>query len=159
MPIIGYNYGAKNKERLLRTFKISMAVAVSIMLLGTVAFQIFARDILGFFSASGEMYRIGVPALKIISLAFLPAAFSIICSVNFQAMGHGMYSLLVSLARQLIGLIPLAFILSHLFGLSGIWWSFPAAEYIGILASGVLIHRIYVKEVSALDSESILTKS
>lgn len=159
MPIIGYNFGAKNKERLLRAFKLSMIMAISIMSVGTIIFQIFPHNILMLFSATPQMNVIGVPALKIISLAFIPASFSIMCSVLFQSMGYGIYSLGVSLARQLIGIIPLAFIFSYFFGLAGIWWAFPAAELIGTVASSLLVYKIYFKEIKPLSEESIFTKS
>lgn len=159
MPIVGYNYGAKNKERLVRTFQLSLMITLCIMVVGTGIFKIFPHAILNFFSASPEMLRIGEQALKTISWGFVPAGFSIICSVFFQSMGHGIYSLMVSLARQLVGIIPLAFIFAYYFELPGIWWSFPAAEIIGVVASGLLIYKIYVKEVKSLDAESISTKS
>lgn len=159
MPIIGYNFGAKNKERLIRAFQLSMVMAIGIMVFGTVVFQVFPHKILLLFSASEDMFAIGIPALKIISLAFIPAAFSIICSVLFQSMGYGIYSLGVSLARQLVGIIPLAFIFSYTFGLAGIWWAFPAAELIGVIVSTYLVYKIYVKVVKPLSEESILTKS
>jgi Na+-driven multidrug efflux pump len=89
----------------------------------------------------------------------VPAAFSIICSVLFQGIGHGMYSLMVSLARQLIGLLPLAFVLSAFWGITGVWWAFPAAEFIGMAASGILIYRTYVREIASLESESSRTRS
>lgn len=159
MPIIGYNYGAKNKDRIMKTYWLSLMMAGAFMGIGTILFQLGPHYILELFNASSEMLRIGEPALRIISIGFLPAAFSIICSVLFQGIGHGIYSLVVSLARQLIGLLPLAFALSFLWGITGVWWAFPAAEFIGMAASGVLVYRTYVRELSSLDSESIKTKS
>jgi putative MATE family efflux protein len=151
MPIIGYNYGAKNKERLMRAYKISLAMAITIMAFGTLIFQLIPEQIFVLFSATPEMYSIGIYALKVISIGFALAAFGIICSVFFQAMGHGMYSLIISLARQLVGIIPLAFIFSSMFGLYGIWWAFPASELIGTIASGIVLYIIYVKEIKSLD--------
>lgn len=155
MPIIGYNYGSKNKERLLQAFKVSLMMAVAIMSLGTLVFQLFPTMILGMFSATPEMEVIGIHALRVISTGFIFAAYGIICSVFFQGMGHGMSSLVVSLARQLIGVIPLAFVFSALYGLAGIWWAFPASEVIGLIASTIVLYRIYVKEIKSLPEESI----
>ncbi|HZK88337.1 MAG TPA: MATE family efflux transporter [Anaerovoracaceae bacterium] len=159
MPIIGYNYGAKNKERLMSAYKISLLMAISIMTFGTAVFQLATNQIFDLFSATPEMYSIGIYAFRVISIGFTLAAYGIICSVFFQGMGHGMYSLLVSLARQLVGIIPLAFIFSNIFGLYGIWWAFPASELIGTVASSIVLYIIYVKEIKSLDEESILTKS
>ena len=159
MPIIGYNYGAKNKERLMRAYKISLLMAISIMTFGILVFQLMPVKIFDLFSATPEMYSVGVYAFKVISIGFILAAYGIICSVFFQGMGHGVYSLLVSLARQLVGVIPLAFLFSSVFGLYGIWWAFPASELIGTIASSIVLYIIYVKEIKFLDEESILIKS
>ncbi|MBK5262316.1 MAG: MATE family efflux transporter [Peptostreptococcaceae bacterium] len=159
MPIIGYNYGAKNKERLMRAYKISLLMAISIMTFGILVFQLLPVKIFDLFSATPEMYSIGVYAFRVISIGFILAAYGIICSVFFQGMGHGMYSLLVSLARQLVGIIPLAFIFSSMFGLYGIWWAFPASELIGTIASSIVLYIIYVKEIKSLDEESIIIRS
>ena len=109
IPIIAYNFGAKNKKRIMDTIKLSVISAVSIMLFGLVAFQLFPRQLLLLFNASDHMLEIGIPALKIISLSFLFAGYCIIVGSVFQALGNGVYSLIVSIIRQLIGILPLAY--------------------------------------------------
>lgn len=151
MPIMGYNYGARYKTRLMKAFKIMMITAIVIMGIGLVLFQTIPELFLQLFSATPEMYEIGVPALKTISLCFLPAAFGITCSTMFQATGHGVYSLILSLVRQLIGVLPLAWIFAQLSGLAMVWAAFPFAEILGTLASIILLRRIYIKEIKYLD--------
>ena len=108
MPIMGYNYGARNKERLMKTYKEAFKVAVIVMALGTLLFQLCPELILKMFDASSDMLAIGVPALRLISICFIPAAFGIITGTLFQGTGHGMLSLYGSLIRQLLGILPLA---------------------------------------------------
>lgn len=150
MPIMGYNYGARDKKRLMDTYKEGLKLALIVMGLGLLLFQLLPGELLKMFDASPEMLRIGVSALRIISLCFLPAAFGIISSTMFQATGHGMLSLFASLLRQLVGILPLAYILIRLGGVTLSWASFPLAEIIGLTYSAVMMRRLYKKEITNL---------
>jgi putative MATE family efflux protein len=150
VPIIAYNFGAKKPERIMKTLKLSITLAVSIMLLGLIILQLIPEVLLGFFNASESMLEIGVPALKIISLSFLFAGYCIISSSTFQAFGHGVLSLLVSILRQLVVLLPAAFILSRIGGLHVIWWAFPIAEIFSVVICTVFLRYVHKKEVKPL---------
>lgn len=132
------------------TYKEGLKLALLVMGLGLLIFQIFPSELLRMFDASQEMLRIGVPALRIISICFLPAAFGIISSTMFQATGHGVLSLFASLLRQLVGILPLAYILIRIGGVTLSWASFPLAEIIGLTYSAVMMRRLYKKEISNL---------
>ncbi len=147
MPIIGYNFGARNKQRMMKTFKLGIMVAVIIMSVGTLLFQLFPQIFLLMFNADSEMLEMGIPALRIISLCFLPAAFGIMTSTLFQGTGHGAYSLFASLIRQLIGILPLAYILYKMSGVTASWLSFPLAEIIGLIYSVLMLRYLYGKEI------------
>ena len=150
MPIMGYNYGARDRKRLMDTYKAAMVFAVAVMAAGLLLFQTVPNHLLGMFDASPEMLEIGVPALRIISICFLPAAFGIITGTLFQATGHGIYSLLVSIIRQLLGILPLAFILIRIGGVTLSWASFPLAEVLGLTYSAIMLRRLYNKEIKTL---------
>lgn len=147
MPIMGYNYGAQNKQRLMRTFKVAFSAALGIMTLGLIIFQIFPEPLLRLFNASDEMMTIGVRALRIISLSFVPAAFGIVCSAFFQATGYGMFSLWVSLLRQMVLILPIAWILARSYGVSHVWFSFPLSEIGDVVACLLFLLHIYKKDV------------
>ncbi len=150
MPIMGYNFGARNKKRLMHAYKNALITAVVIMAVGTILFQAFPALFLHMFSADEAMLEMGVPALRIISLCFLPAAFGIMTSTLFQGTGHGVYSLIGSLLRQLVGILPLAYILYHLGGVTVSWASFPLAEIIGLAYSAIMLRYLYRKEIKNL---------
>lgn len=150
IPIIAYNYGARSKKRIMDTAKLSILIAVGIMLIGFSIFQLFTEQLLLMFNASEHMLEIGVPALKLISLSFLFAGYCIIVGSVFQALGNGVYSLLVSVARQLLCLLPLAYIFSKLWGLHALWYSFPLAELISVCVSTILFIRIYKEKIAPL---------
>ncbi|MDD4563935.1 MAG: MATE family efflux transporter [Eubacteriales bacterium] len=147
MPILGYNFGAKNKKRLIETFKIALKTAVIIMIVGMIIFQIFPVPMLKLFSASSEMLRIGTGALRIISTCFVFAAIGIIASTLFQATGHGLFSLYVSLLRQLVVILPLSWILARFSGVSYVWLAFPMAELFALTASVFLLRYIYNRKI------------
>ena len=151
MPIMGFNFGARNRQRLMHAFRLGLMAAIVIMALGLAVFQIFPRTLLTMFDASEEMFRVGIPALRCISLCFVPAAVGIICSTLFQATNHGFFSLLVSLLRQLLLTLPLAWILSRIGGLTLVWLAFPMAESISLVASLILFRWIYHNQVLPLD--------
>ena len=116
IPIIAYNYGARNKKRILSSVNLGITISVSIMFLGVLLFQLFPAQLLGFFDASEHMLEIGVPALRIISLCFIPAGYSILVGSVFQSLGNGTYSLFISVARQLLVILPVAFFLAKEIG-------------------------------------------
>ena len=139
VSIVAYNYGAKNKKRVIQTIKLSVVYAVSIMLLGFLVFQLFPETLLSFFSASDQMIQIGIPALRKISFAFLFAGYCIIITSSFQALGNGLYSLIVSILRQLVILLPTAYLLARFFTLDQVWWAIPIAEIMSVTATTILL--------------------
>lgn len=150
IPIIAYNYGAHNKKRILSTITLSITIAVGIMLAGLVVFQLFPAQLLAMFDASENMVEIGVPALRIISLSFLFAGYGIVVGSVFQALGNGVYSLCVSVTRQLIVILPAAYLFARLFGLSMVWWSLAIAEIASVIMSFLLFTRIKRKKIDPL---------
>ena len=152
MPILGYNFGARNKARFMETYRKALGASVVIMIIGMAAFQIFPRELLMIFSASDNMYKIGIPALRIISLCFIPAAFGIMRSTVFQATGNGIYSLIASVVRQLIGILPIAYILMQIDGVTLSWYSFPIAEIMGFVLSTILFRKLYNTKISQLET-------
>lgn len=150
VPIISYNYGAKNKKRLTKTIKLTLVYAVAIMLLGLILFQLLPDVFLRLFDASENMLAIGIPALRIISLCFISAGVGIVISSCFQALGHGFLSMLVSIARQLVILLPSAFILAKLGGVHAVWWSFIIAEVFSLAISLIFYKHIYDKVIKHL---------
>ena len=147
MPIMGFSYGAGNGKRLQHTLSISLRVCFVIMAVGCVLFMAAPEWLLGLFDASEEMLAIGVPALRIISVSFLPATIGFILPTMFQSMGQGGYSLIVFLLRQLVITLPAAAILSGPFGLTGIWVSFILAESIAAGAALLLYHKLRKKDL------------
>ena len=155
IPIIAYNYGARNKHRIIETARKSVLIAVCIMILGFAIFQIFPAFFLStLFRASENMLAIGVPALKIISISFLFAGYCIIVGSIFQALGNGVYSLIISAARQLIVILPVAYIFATVFGLSMVWWAIPIAEVVSVILSTLLLKRIYRKVIKPLPDQA-----
>lgn len=150
IPIVAYNYGARNKKRIMDTARLSIFIAVGIMLVGIVIFQVFPAQLLMMFNASEHMLEVGVPALRLISLSFIFAGYSIIVSSVFQALGNGVYSLWVSVARQLIAILPIAYFFAVTLGLDAVWWAFPLAEIVSVVLSSILFHRIYNKKIKVL---------
>ena len=150
VPIIAYNYGAAKPDRILKTLKLAICYAVGIMLIGFAVFQLLPDKLLLIFEASENMLNIGVPALRTISVSFLFAGYCIVCSSMFQALGHGLLSLLVSVFRQLMVLLPSAFLLSKIGGLDLVWYSFPIAEICSIFFSTYFLRHVYKKEIEPL---------
>ena len=150
VPIIAYNYGAAKPDRILKTLKLAICYAVGIMLIGFAVFQLLPDKLLLIFEASENMLNIGVPALRIISVSFLFAGYCIVCSSMFQALGHGLLSLLVSVFRQLLVLLPSAFLLSKIGGLDLVWYSFPIAEICSIFFSTYFLRHVFKKEIEPL---------
>ncbi len=154
IPIVAYNYGAGKKERLIKTVKLSVAYAMAVMIIGFLIFQTLPQVLLQWFNASDRMMEIGVPALRIISISFLLAGFCIICGSVFQALGNGVYSMVVSIARQLVVLLPVAFLLSKLGNVNYVWWAFPIAELMSLALSTFFLFRIYHKIIKHIGSQS-----
>ena len=150
VPIAAYNYGARKPDRITKAIKLSITYGVCIMLAGFVVFQLFPGALLGIFSASDDMLAIGIPALRIISISFLIAGFSVVASSVFQALGHGFLSLAVSVLRQLIVLLPAAFILAKVGGLGACWWAFPIAEVFSGAVCFIFIRYTFKKEIYPL---------
>lgn len=150
VPIIAYNYGAHNRKRITHTIKLSCAAAFVLMVCGMLAFMLIPDVLLGMFNASEDMLSIGCLALRIISTSFPVAAFCIVFSSVFQALGNGVYSLISSVCRQLCVLLPAAWILSKLFGLNAVWYSYPIAEVISIILSIFFLRKIYKDKIEPL---------
>lgn len=156
VPIIAYNYGARNRERILRTMKLSVVTAVCIMLVGLTVAELFPTQLLGLFEASGEMLTIGVPALRIICTSFAFAGFCIISSSTFQALGHGVLSMIVSIIRQLVVLLPVAFLLSLTGRVELVWLAFPIAEFFALTLCIIFTRRIIRTVINPLGAEGNL---
>ena len=154
VPIVAYNYGARKPDRILKTVRLAVIYAVSIMAVGLILFQTIPQVFLSLFLAegetSGDLLTIGVPALRTISFSFIFAGFCIVCSSVFQALGHGVLSLLTSLVRQLGVLLPVAFVLSRIHGLDAVWWAFPIAELFSLTLSALFLRRVYRREIVPL---------
>lgn len=153
VPIISYNYGAGKRSRMVKAIKLAVSYAFGIMVLGTLLFWIFPAQLLELFNASEDMLAIGIPALRIISLSFPVAAFCIVFSSVFQSLGNGVYSMITSFARQLIALIPSAYILARSVNfnpehISRVWFSYDIAEVVSIIVSIILFIRLYKTKIS-----------
>ena len=145
IPIMAYNYGAHKKDRVFAALRLGLITAIGYMLLGLITFQIIPASLLGLFNASEEMLLIGVPALRTISLSFIFAGFSVISISACQALGKSIYSLFVSVGRQLVVLIPAAYLLSLAGKVSLVWWSFPIAELMSLALCLVFLKRVLKK--------------
>ena len=150
VPIVAYNFGARKPERRVKTVKLSVLYAVGIMVLGFAAFQLLPGPLLSIFEASDYMLSIGETALGVISFHFLLAGFSIVASSTFQALGHGVLSLVISLVRQLVVLLPAAWLLSLSGRLELVWWAFPLAELFSAALCAVFLRSVYRKEIVPL---------
>jgi len=135
VPIIAYNYGARKEDRIRQTMKLAIMYAVGIMLIGLLCFQVIPDKLLLLFNASPSMLQIGVPALRIISISYVFAGVCIITSSVCQAFGYGIYSLIIAVGRQLVVLVPAAYLLSLLGKLNLVWLSFPIAEVMALALS------------------------
>ncbi len=155
LPLLGYNFGARNKKRMEETFKVALIIGVVIMILGTLLFQLFPEVILGLFDADDEMMKIGVTALREISICFIPAAFGVTIETVFQATGHGVYSLIGSVIRQLVGILPLAYFLYNTYGIMYTWYSFPIAELLGLAYMLIMLFILYEREIKNIEIEMV----
>ncbi|MBR1773284.1 MAG: MATE family efflux transporter [Eubacterium sp.] len=142
IPVLAYNYGAHSKDRIREAVRFSMKLALSIMVIGTIVFWSIPKFLLGFFDASDYMLTLGVPALRIISLSFPVASLCIAMGSMFQAFSKSKYSLIVSVGRQLVVLIPVAWLLAQTGEVQNVWWAFPVAELMSLALSVYFYKRI-----------------
>ena len=148
IPIVSYNYGARKPDRMTEAVKCTLILSVSIMVFCLLVMQLLPVPILKLFDATEDMITIGVPALRIMSISFLFAGFCIIMSGLFQSLGKGVYSLIVSLARQMVVLLPVAYALAKITGEVGyVWWSFPIAEFVSLVVTIFMTVKIYKKVI------------
>ena len=153
IPIISYNYGAKKKQRITESIRLSIIYATGIMFAGLLIFQLFPEQLLSLFNASEDMIAIGVPSIRIISWCFVLAGFNIIATTIYQAFGKGMISLFSSIIRQLVVLIPLAYVLSLTGNINAVWWSYPLAELAAAIFCGYFLHSLYKRVINVLPDE------
>ena len=142
-PIIAYNYGARQRKRMTKTIKLSLFVAFCLTFIGFVLFESIPQVLLGMFSASDDLLKIGIPALRTIGVHYLIAWYCIIVGTVFQALGKAIFSMVVSIMRQLVVLIPAAYLLAKFGGLHMLWWSFPIAEIMSFIVSTAFLIRIW----------------
>lgn len=142
-PIIAYNYGARQRKRMTKTIKLSLFVAFCLTFIGFVLFESIPQVLLGMFSASDDLLKIGIPALRTIGVHYLIAWYCIIVGTVFQALGKAIFSMVVSIMRQLVVLIPAAYLLAKFGGLYMVWWSFPIAEIMSFIVSTAFFIRIW----------------
>ena len=154
IPIIAFNYGAGNRKRMTKTVRFSMILACSIMAVGTALMWVFPETMLKIFDASENMLSIGVPALRTISLSFVVAGFCIAMGSVFQAIGKSYFSMIVSFTRQLVVLIPVAYLLSKTGVLENVWWAFPIAEVVSLVVTLISYSYVYKKVISHVGEEN-----
>lgn len=153
IPIISFNYGARNKQRVMKTIGVAILFALFFMAIGLAAMQILPKELLSIFNASDQMIKIGVPALKTISISYIFAGFSVVLISVFQAFGKGLFSMSISIARQLVVLVPCAYLLSKTGELDNVWWAFPIAEVMSVLVAEAFFIYLYKKVITKLDME------
>lgn len=155
ISIVSYNYGARKKKRMLKTIKLGLVYAVSFMIFGFVLFQIFPTLLLSMFNLTEEaITTVGVPALRTISISFIFAGFSIIYSAVFQSFGYSFFSMLISIGRQLVTLLPVAYLLSLTGDINAVWWSYPIAELVCVVLSVVFYVYIYNHKIKTIPDEA-----
>lgn len=155
IPIIAYNYGAGNRRRMTKTVRFSMVLACSIMAVGTALMWLFPETMLKIFDASENMLAIGVPALRTISLSFVVAGFCIAMGSVFQAIGKSYFSMIVSFTRQLVVLVPVAYLLSKTGVLENVWWAFPIAEVFSLAVTLISYSYVYKKIISHVGEKAV----
>lgn len=150
IPIVAYNFGARKKQRITDVSRFALLITVAVMAVGTLIFHLNTKTLLGFFNADAAMLEIGIPALQIISIAFCFSGVCIICASIFQALGHAFWSMIVSMIRQLVVILPAAYILMHFWGMPAVWFSLPFAELVAMLLSIFLYFKICKKTLNQL---------
>lgn len=155
ISIVSYNYGARKKKRMIRTIKLGLVYAVSFMVFGFALFQIFPGTFLAMFSLSNEaITTVGIPALRTISISFIFAGFSIICSAVFQSFGYSIFSMLISIGRQLVTLLPVAYLLALTGDVNNVWWAYPIAEFVCVVLSVTFYIYIYNHKIKTIPDEA-----
>ena len=157
ISIIAYNFGARQPRRITGTLKWAVGAALAIMFIGFGIFQVFPQALMGMFGSSGDessvaLVQMGIVAMRIVSIHFPLAAVGIALSASFQALGNGIYSTIISVCRQLVALVPAAYLLSLTGSVDAVWWSFPIAEVVSMAASLWFFARIYRQKVKPLFS-------
>lgn len=150
VPIIAYNYGAGKGERIVRTIKLGVSFATCVMAVGLALFQIFPGMFLGFFNPDEEMLRMGIPALRTLSFAFIFMGASVVMTSTFQALGNGVWSLLVFIVRMIVPTLPLAWLFGRLGGVSAIWFATPVCECLGLILAALLMRKMYLKVIKPM---------
>ncbi len=153
IPIVAYNYGAGKRDRMMKTWRFAWVLATVIMLFGVIAFEVFPTPLLKIFDASDEMLAIGRVALRVIGVHFPVAAYCIVTGSMFQALGTSVYSMITSIMRQIVVLIPAALLLAQLGNVDYVWWSFPIAEIMSAAATTFFFNRIYKNIISRIGIE------
>ncbi len=154
LAIVAYNYGARKPDRIMKTIKLGVFAASALMLIGVVLFELLPEFLLGFFNPDAQMIEVGVPALRILCLPFVMAGACIIFGNVFQALGKSVYSMITSIARQLIVLIPAAYLLSLSGNIELVWLSYPIAEVVSLILSVAMMISIYQKKIKPLYNSS-----
>ena len=152
IPIIAYNYGAKKRKRMVDTIKCALAIAVSIMTIGSIVFITMPDKLLAMFDASETMLSMGSTALRTIAIHFPIAALCIVLGSSFQALGNAIYSMFVSIARQIVVLIPVAYMLSKLGNVNYVWWCFPIAEIMSLLMTLIFFIKMKKEVIDKIDN-------
>ena len=156
VPIIAYNYGARKPDRIMQVIKLAMTYALCIMIVAVLVFQFLPDKLLGIFQASDEMLAIGIPALRTLSWSFLFGGITIVLSSVFQALGRGIQSMLISIFRQLLIVLPLAFLLSRTGNLNLVWWAFPVSDVLALIFAAYLLNRTYRQVIVPLEDEDFM---
>ena len=150
ISIVAYNYGARKSERMTKTLRLALVTGLCFMLFGLAVFQLVPETLLGLFNPTDEFMSMGVKALRIVSVHFPIAAVGIMLGASFQALGNGIYSTIVSLCRQLLVLLPAAYLLSLTGNVGNVWWSFPIAEVVSAAVTLLLFRQLYLKKIKPL---------
>ncbi|MCK8060473.1 MULTISPECIES: MATE family efflux transporter [unclassified Fusibacter] len=145
MPVVGFNFGAKNIRRMIAAVRFSTVLAVGFMSLWLVLFQLFPRQLLSIFNATPDMYSIGIDAMRIASVMFPMVAITIILSTSFNAIGKAHFSLAISSVRQLVILLPVAYLLAKSIGVNGVWFSLVLSECVGVTLTVIIFTKVYRK--------------
>ena len=156
VPIIAYNYGARKPDRIMQVIKLAMTYALCIMIVAVLVFQFLPDRLLGIFQASEDMLAIGIPALRTLSWSFLFGGVTIVLSSVFQALGRGIQSMLISIFRQLLIVLPLAFLLSRTGNLNLVWWAFPVSDVLALIFAAYLLNRTYRQVIVPLEDEDFM---
>ena len=150
ISIVAFNYGARKPDRIIQTLKVATGTALVFMIAGTLAFELIPQVLLGIFELSDTFMELGKTALRIIGIHFPVAAICIVLGASFQALGNGIYSTITALCRQLVALLPAAYLLSLTGDVNAVWWSFPIAEVVSLVATLYYFARIYRQKVKPM---------